>query len=328
MANLVPDTNTFNLKDVTQVIYGVSTGSLRDSFASSISIGFDSRYVGSKNNLYNFRNYWVGTMLSQTPFIAPVDFVNSSQPVDIVREYSKFVSGPGTAYWNASDARYIFSVSDDVTSTPAVDTSYWSVVRVEQIDGNSIYTPINWSSIPWTAGSTKRYVIGLKGSSDIVTAFIPNGAIWAYIGNKCNSILATNAVSLKYIHCQDLQSITIFPESAFSGCSILQGVCNYPKISEVPRNCFYSCIGITRMILQKETIGARDLSFSFCQFSRLDIYRQTYPLGLNPSSFDNFSFYNCTVHIPTGMNTGLYTMEIWFGQHVWTLMGGGIVPDL
>lgn len=53
MAN-VPNTNTFSLQDVIYVVGGTS---LVQAFANAVAGGFDPAYVGSKNNLLNFRNY-------------------------------------------------------------------------------------------------------------------------------------------------------------------------------------------------------------------------------------------------------------------------------
>jgi len=50
----VPDTNTFSLQDVVNVVGG---SSLSAAFTNSVDSYFDSTYKGSKNNLYNFRNY-------------------------------------------------------------------------------------------------------------------------------------------------------------------------------------------------------------------------------------------------------------------------------
>ena len=58
----VPNTNSFNLQDVTKEIYGSSvvTGNLSQCFTDAVGI-FDTNYVtnsyGFKNNLLNFRNY-------------------------------------------------------------------------------------------------------------------------------------------------------------------------------------------------------------------------------------------------------------------------------
>lgn len=52
----VPDTNTFSLQDVVDVLPG-SQNSLQDCFDDAIDDFFDPTYKGSKNSLYNFRNY-------------------------------------------------------------------------------------------------------------------------------------------------------------------------------------------------------------------------------------------------------------------------------
>lgn len=53
----VPNTNTFSQRDVVTEIYADSSNrSLTELFSAANGI-FDSNYVGSKNSLYNFRNY-------------------------------------------------------------------------------------------------------------------------------------------------------------------------------------------------------------------------------------------------------------------------------
>lgn len=53
----VPNTNTFSLTDVGNEIGLASPYSLLDCFNNAIAGGFDPAYEGSKNSLYNFRNY-------------------------------------------------------------------------------------------------------------------------------------------------------------------------------------------------------------------------------------------------------------------------------
>lgn len=50
----VPNTTTFTLQDVINVVGGAS---LSDAFANATDARFDPSYKGSKNNLLNFRNY-------------------------------------------------------------------------------------------------------------------------------------------------------------------------------------------------------------------------------------------------------------------------------
>lgn len=54
----VPDTTTFNFFDVCDEIYGNHTSgkTLTQAFTDATGT-FDANYVGSKNSLYNFRNY-------------------------------------------------------------------------------------------------------------------------------------------------------------------------------------------------------------------------------------------------------------------------------
>lgn len=59
----VPDTTTFTLQDVQTELGGVNDD-LIECFANADSVQFDSNYEGSKNSLYNFRNY--GTVIVDT----------------------------------------------------------------------------------------------------------------------------------------------------------------------------------------------------------------------------------------------------------------------
>lgn len=53
----VPNTNTFSLENVRIEIGLSATASLTACFAAANPAGFDPAYEGSKNSLYNFRNY-------------------------------------------------------------------------------------------------------------------------------------------------------------------------------------------------------------------------------------------------------------------------------
>jgi len=53
----VPNTNTFSLSDVGNEIGLTAPYSLQDCFNNAKASGFDPTYEGSKNSLYNFRNY-------------------------------------------------------------------------------------------------------------------------------------------------------------------------------------------------------------------------------------------------------------------------------
>lgn len=65
----VPNTTTFSLQDVVDEV-NPTTDDLVDCFADSTDAYFDSLYKGSKDNLYNFRNY--GCI---PPFVQEIDFV-------------------------------------------------------------------------------------------------------------------------------------------------------------------------------------------------------------------------------------------------------------
>lgn len=65
----VPDTNTFSLQDVVDIIPGVQT-SLQDCFDDALADLFDPAYEGSKDALLNFRNYGNSSQIYYEPITA------------------------------------------------------------------------------------------------------------------------------------------------------------------------------------------------------------------------------------------------------------------
>ena len=53
----VPDTSTFNLQDVVDVVPGIGSNDLVECFAHAIDGAFNSSYKESKNQLDDFRDY-------------------------------------------------------------------------------------------------------------------------------------------------------------------------------------------------------------------------------------------------------------------------------
>lgn len=111
----VPDTNTFTLINVNDVI-GYSSGTLVDCFADADADCFDTTYKGSMDRLSNFRNY----------FIMYVDDLSFSWTATTVTAQTT------TIYTNA---------------TPFVIDSYpaWITVRVLE-GGNAITNPSLFTS--------------------------------------------------------------------------------------------------------------------------------------------------------------------------------------
>lgn len=65
----VPNTDTFSLQDVYNVVHGHASGTqtnLQSCFDNSVDSYFDTNYKGSKNSLYNFRNYTVSGCVAPT----------------------------------------------------------------------------------------------------------------------------------------------------------------------------------------------------------------------------------------------------------------------
>lgn len=98
----VPNTTTFSLQDVVDEV-NPTTDDLQDCFNDANSDYFDSTYSGSKNSLYNFRNYGSHNAVS----------------------YSLSIS-PNTVFINA----YGGSASVTVTSLPTAGT--WSIRSVSE----------------------------------------------------------------------------------------------------------------------------------------------------------------------------------------------------
>ena len=80
----VPDTNTFTLQNVVDVID--NDDNLVGCFNDAVASKFDSNYSGSKNNLLNFRNY---------------DASVESFPQIYKRQNSTNIAGPFTFYYSA-----------------------------------------------------------------------------------------------------------------------------------------------------------------------------------------------------------------------------------
>jgi hypothetical protein len=151
----VPDTNTFSLQDVVNVV-NPATGDLISCNNNSIAEYFDARYSGDKNSLYNFRNYGFDPVSStstttttsttststSTTTLQPLDFaINSSctyYPDTLTISTSSYVGGSGVYYAGTS----IFNSESEALSntnwilvngfgagiTPANGT-YWAVVK-------------------------------------------------------------------------------------------------------------------------------------------------------------------------------------------------------
>ena len=101
----VPDNTTFNFQDVSTEIYGdVNAGrNLVSAFADAISWKFDPAYSGSKNSLYNFRNYGTGTTTTSTS--SSTTTTTTTLPLEIL--YIQFPNLPNDAAGEMTVATYV-----------------------------------------------------------------------------------------------------------------------------------------------------------------------------------------------------------------------------
>lgn len=108
MATSVPNTTTFTLQDVIDVVGGTS---LTAAFANSTDAYFDASYKGSKNQLLNFRNYTVPTRSMTVSGVASVG--------DTCVGWSQ----GGTYYVTASEAWYCTTSNTPASNQGTYPTS-------------------------------------------------------------------------------------------------------------------------------------------------------------------------------------------------------------
>jgi len=92
----VPDTTTFSLQDVANVVGG---SGLAESFANAVDVQFDPTYKGSKNNLLNFRNYDTTRGGTYTLSINPTSRSGAGT-------FTVTVTATAGNTWNASSGSY------------------------------------------------------------------------------------------------------------------------------------------------------------------------------------------------------------------------------
>jgi len=122
MATTVPDTDTFTLQDVVDVV-NPTTDDLVDCIADADPLGWDPAYEGSKNNLLNFRNYDVTPSIEATPAIR--FFEINGDPVTPGLDYYTVTIIPTGSSYTISDAGYtwINATKVGLTVTAAPDAN-------------------------------------------------------------------------------------------------------------------------------------------------------------------------------------------------------------
>lgn len=152
--------------------------------------------------------------LTMEAFVAPANFDPDAQELNIVKAF---------AAYNDSNKKYIFSVGTSATTVlpAATGRSY------AYSENGGAYTTIVSGTVTWTGGSTKRHVV-VMDTAALLTASIPVGGVWGFVGDKVNGVISNNSY-LKYIHCQNVLSITKIDDNAFNGCTNLTGNLTIPN---------------------------------------------------------------------------------------------------
>jgi hypothetical protein len=220
-------------------------------------------------------------LLPLQPFIAPANFDASAQNVNIHQIFS-FYDNPNKAYG------YTFSDSYNTLTLAALGgvTYRYGYTR----GGIDYVFDVASVTNPFTASTdTKRWVI-VNNTVTGVNGTLPIGAVWGYLGNKCNSIYADGANTLKYVHCQELSfnvpsnslrntsitgylaipsnAITI-NSNAFQGCTSITGVGIPNSVTSIGSSAFQGCTSITGVGIPNSVTYIGDSVFENCSLLTL-----------------------------------------------------------
>jgi hypothetical protein len=154
VAQSVPNTDTFSLSDVNDVVGGVS---LSAAFSFSVDAYFDPAYKGSKDRLSNFRNY---TIPPQSYYAYRISIAT-------------FSTSEGACSWDGSSYVTVYSADPSII---AGSTQIWHDTNL-----TDDYTPFGYN--PWLGISpesdlSSKYAITGYGESNTITT-----------SNTCFSIL-------------------------------------------------------------------------------------------------------------------------------------------
>ena len=183
---------------------------------------------------YSSKLWGKKTVLNADAFIAPANFDANAQPLNIITVFGDY---------NNANKAYIYSFTSAIatlTLTASAGITYrWG----ETISGVDYVSDVS-SGTAFTSGSTKRYVIVNNINSSAI-ANVPNGGVWLYVGTKIYSVNSSSN-NLKYVHCQNLYSLTTIGTKAFYGNNSLTGILTIPdSVTSIGQNAFYGCSGFT-----------------------------------------------------------------------------------
>ena len=242
-------------------------------------------------------------------FVAPENFNTESQPLNIVTLIDN--------YDNVNKA-YIFSFTSTIPTLFLFDSPGITYRWGETISGvDYAYDVV--SGTAFTAGSTKRYVI-VNSTSSSLRATIPNGGVWLYAREKVYSISSQYNNYLKYIHCQDLHSLTTIENGVFHNCIGLTGILNIPNsVTTIGNEAFRNCTGLTGIgtILGRPSIGSGAFN-SISSISEWHILSSTAPSVQS----DTWGNYAKPLHVKigaTGYNIQPFTNTAIFSSIIYDL---------
>lgn len=238
--------------------------------------------------------------LPMQSFVAPVGFNPDTQELNIAKSYFAY---------SDVNKKYVFSISSGYPTTVLPAVSGRSYAYSE--NGSTLYTAIGSGTVTWTIGSDRRVIIVIDSSATI-QASLPMGVIWAYLGNKVTSVIG-NGTTVKYIHCESLNSITSIPPSSFYYAQSLTGVLTIPPtMTVIGYQSFYNAWYMTKIIIPSTII-----SMGNDCFSQLPVLSEVDCYAINPPSFTwNPDFVGShptgqTLHVPVGRLAAYRAANIW-----------------
>ena len=199
-------------------------------------------YYSSK--LWGAKKVW-----NMEAFIAPSNFDADAQPLNIVKVFGEY---------NNVNKAYIYSFTSAISTLTLSASSGISYRWGETISGVDYVYDIA-SGTAFTVGSTKRYVI-VNSTETSLVAVVPSGGIWLYTSEKIyliKSLVYSNNY-FKYIHCQNLHSLTTIGTVAFYNCAGLTGTLTIPNsVTTIGNSAFYNCKNLSGigLINGNPTIG-------------------------------------------------------------------------
>ena len=209
-------------------------------------------YYSSK--LWGKKKVW-----NMEAFIAPANFDANAQPLNIVTVFGD--------YANANKA-YIYSFTSAIATLTLPASAGITYRWGETISGIDYVYDVT-SGTAFTSGSTKRYVIVNSTAASLVANITVsaglNGAVWICCSSKVYIIAAIGGNYLKYVHLENINSLTSIYVQDFYGYSglIIEGVLTINNIITSIGNSAFSNAGqITKIIIGSSVSSIGNYSFS------------------------------------------------------------------